>query len=137
MCTRATSWLTSPRFELRTLAGYMRVTPTKTKNHYNNVPAKATCATIPHIVGRSGFREANKGCLAVCAPCLVMHIFVQPHSDMLLEMSSAISAVGVSNNNSANKWAQRQRTVTIRHVQLHQFSGLQCKHAGKLKVGKT
>jgi len=92
-------------------------------------------AKIPHIVRWSGFREANKGCLAVCARCLAMHIFIQPYYDMLLEISSGISAVGVSNNTSANKWTQRQRRVTIRHVQLHQFSGLQCKHAGKLKAG--
>jgi len=102
----------------------MGVTLTKIKNNYNNIPAKATFATIPHIVRWSGFREANKGCLAVCARCLVMHIFIQPYFDMPLEISSGISGVGVSNNNSANKWAQRQRIVTIRHVQLHQFSGL-------------
>ena len=66
-------------------------------------------------------------------------VFIQPYSDMLLQISSGISAVGVSNNNSANKsgLSVREQQQYDAHVQLHQFSGLQCKHAGKLKVGKT
>jgi phosphoribosylanthranilate isomerase len=64
-------------------------------------------------------------------------VFIHPYSEMRFEISKRILAVGVSNNNCANKWAQRQRTTTIQHAQLHQFSGLQCKHADKLKVGKT
>jgi phosphoribosylanthranilate isomerase len=64
-------------------------------------------------------------------------VFIHPYSEMRSEISRRISAVSVSNNECVKKWAQRQTTATIRHVQLHQFSGLQCKHADKLKVGKT
>jgi hypothetical protein len=62
-------------------------------------------------------------------PSALWCIYLYIHTMDSLEISRGILAAGLSKNNSANKWAKRQRTVTIRHVQLHQFTGLQCKHA--------